>query len=204
MQHFELSLDEEISIYINSQLTPTELFILRLLFLANEGKSQYLINYVTNISNGKELLRQTLQNLITKKAINSTFKIPKEGETLNFQDIPFNKNFLKMYIRESHEIGKELFDLYPPFININGKLVSIKNFTKAGLFSFDDFCNFYAKQIKNANVTHERVINALQFAIDNNLIHYSILEFISSHKWIEIEYIQNSGNVNGYNNSELL
>ena len=45
-----------------------------------------------------------------------------------------------MYVRESHEIGKEFFDAYPPFINIKGKLCSIKNFTKAGLFSFDDFC----------------------------------------------------------------
>jgi len=30
------------------------------------------------------------------------------------------------------------------------------------------------------------------------------IEFIASHKWNEIEYIQNSGDVNGYNNSELL
>ena len=42
--HFELSLNEEIQIYINSGLTPTELFILRLLFLASDGDSKYLIN----------------------------------------------------------------------------------------------------------------------------------------------------------------
>jgi hypothetical protein len=204
MQHFELSLKEEINIYINSGLTPTELFILRLLFLAIDGEQQYLLNYLTNISNGKQLLRSVLTSLLEKKVINSTFKIPQEGESLNYKNIPFNKNFTKMYIRESNEIGKEFFDAYPPFININGKLCSIKNFTKAGLFSFDDFCIFYAKQLKSATVTHERVMEALLFGVEKNLINYTIIEFISSRKWLEIEFIRSSGNVNGYNNSELL
>lgn len=204
MQHFELSLKEEINIYINSSLTPTELFILRLLFLAIDGDQQYLINYLSNIPNGKQLLRQVLSSLLEKKIINSTFKMPQEGESLNFKNIPFNKNFLKMYIRESNEMGKEFFDAYPPFININGKLCSIKNFTKAGLFSFEDFCIFYAKQLKNAAVTHERVMEALRFGVEKNLINYTLIEFLASKKWEEIEYIRNSGNVNGYNNSELL
>lgn len=204
MQHFELSLEEEINIYINSGLTPTELFILRLLWLAIDDKSEYLINYLSNISNGKELLRSVLESLKQKKVILSTFKIPNEGESLNYKNIPFNKNFIKKYIRESNELGKELFDAYPPFININGKLCSIKNFTKANLFSFEEFCLYYAKSIKNAEVTHERVMNALEFGKEHNLINYSIIEFIASRKYLEIEYIRDSGDVNGYNNSELL
>ena len=204
MQHFELSLKEEINIYINSNLTPTELFILRLLFLAIDGDQTYLMNYLSNISNGKQLLRSVLISLMEKKIINTTFKIPGEGESLNYKNIPFNKNFIRMYIKESNEIGKEFFDAYPPFININGKLCSIKNFTKAGLFSFDDFCVFYAKQVKNSGVTHERVMDALLFGKEHNLINYTIIEFLASRKYEEIEYIRNSGNVNGYNNSELL
>ena len=204
MQQFELSLNEEINIYISSGLTPTELFILRLTILGIDGNMIPLSNYLANISNGKELFKNVLQSLKDKKVILSSFKIPEEGESLNLKNIPFNKNFLKLYIRESNQIGKELFDAYPPFININGKLCSIKNFTKANLFSFDDFCLFYAKAIKNAGVTHERVMHALEFAKQNNLINYSIIEFIASHKWVEIEYIRDSGDINGYNNSELL
>lgn len=204
MQHFELSLNEETNIYINSGLTPTELYVLRLLFLAIDGDPAYLINYLSNVSNGKELFRQVLISLQEKKIILSSFKIPCEGESLNYKNIPFNKNFIKMYIRESNELGKELFDLYPPFINIGGKLCSIKNFTKANLFTFEDFCIYYAKAIKLAGVTHERVIDALEFAKENNLINYTIIEFIASRKWNEIEYIRNSGDINGYNNSELL
>lgn len=204
MQQFELSLEQEINIYINSGLTPTELFVLRLLYLAIDGNSAPLQNYLSNVSNGKILFRQILESLKEKKVILSTFKVPQEGETLKFENIPFNKNFLKMYIRESNILGNELFEAYPPFININGKLCSIKNFTKAGLYSFDEFCLYYAKAIKNASITHEEVMNALNFGKEHNLLNYSIIEFIASRKWQEIEYIKNSGNINGYNNSELL
>lgn len=204
MQHFELSLNEEISIYIHSGLTPTELFVLRLLFLAIDGEPKYLINYISNAHNGKILFRSVLESLQEKKVINSTFKIPQEGDTLNYKNIPINKNFLKTYIRESNQLGKELFDAYPPFININGKMCSIKNFTKANFYSLESFCNHYAKEIKSAGVTHERVMSALEFGVANNLINYTILEFIASRKWEEIDYIRNSGDVNGYNNTELI
>ena len=150
MNKFDLSSREEINIYINSGLTPTELFILRLLQLAIDGDPLQLINYLSNVDNGKQLFRQVLESLKEKKVILSSFKVPCEGEALNYNNIPFNKNFVKMYIRESNEIGKELFDAYPPFITINGKLCSIKNFTRANLFSFDDFCLFYAKAIKTS------------------------------------------------------
>lgn len=204
MQHFELSLKEEIDVYINNNITPTELFILRLLFLAIDGYQKYLIDYLSSVSNGKELLRAVLQSLKDKQIINSTYKIPDKGETFNYKVIPFNKNFIKKFIKESNEIGKEFFDSYPAFINIKGKNYSIKNFTKAGLFSFEDFCIFYSKAIKNSSITHERVMETLEFAKENNLIHYSIIEFIASRKWEEIDFIRNSGDINGYNNSELI
>ena len=204
MKNFDLSLNEEIHIYIKTGLTPTELFVLRLLFLAIDGDTSYLVNYVTNISNGKTLLKSVLISLKDKNVINSTFKIPEEGESLNFKNIPINKNFLKSYLKESHYIGKEFFDAYPNFITINNKVVSIKNFTKAGLFSFEDFCLYYAKNIKNSGVTHERIMELLEVAKSSNLINYSILEFIASKKWEEIEYILNSGDINGYHNSELI
>jgi hypothetical protein len=204
MKNFELSLKEEINIYIQSGLTPTELFILRLLFLAIEGDSTLLMNYLSNVSNGKQLFIQVLDSLQQKKVILSSFKLPKEGDVLNYNNIPFNKNFLKMYIRESNEIGKEFFDAYPPFVNINGKMCSIKNYTKAGLYSLEEFCLFYAKTIKSSKTTHEHIMEALEFGKENNLINYTILEFIASHKWEELDFIRESGNINGYNNSELL
>ena len=174
MSKFNLSLKEEINIYINSGLTPTELFILRLLQLAIDGDPSDLVNYLSNTTDGKIILRKVLESLKEKKVILSSFKVPCEGESLNFKNIPFNKNFIKMYIRESNLLGKELFDAYPPFININGKMCSIKNFTKAGLFTFEEFCLYYAKAIKSAGVTHDRIMEALEYGKEHNLINYSI------------------------------
>lgn len=204
MNYRELSLNEEIAIYTNSGLTPTELFVVRLLFLAIDGDQKYLINYLSNVSNGKQLLRSVLTSLLEKKVINSTFNIPKEGEVLNFKNIPFNKNFLKMYVREANVMGAEFFEAFPPFISIGGKMCSIRNFTKANLFSFEDFCIHYSKTIKINGVTHERILEDLEFAKEHNLINYTILEFLSSKKWLEIEMIRDSGDVNGFNNTELL
>ncbi len=200
----ELSLKEEINIYINSGLTPSELFILRLLFLAQDGDLSLINNYISNADNGKEVFKVVLKSLQNKGIILASFKMPKEGETLKFTDIPINKNFVKKFIKESNQIGKEFFDAYPPFIYINGKMASIKNITKAGLFSIDEFCFFYGRQLKLSSVKHERVMEALEYGKEHNLINYSILEFIASQKWNEIEYIRNSGEVAGYQNSELL
>ena len=47
-------------------------------------------------------------------------------------------------------------------------------------------------------------METVEFAKEQNIIHYSIIEFRASRKWEEIEYIRDSGNVNGYSNSELL
>ena len=200
----ELSLKEEINIYINNGLTPSELFILRLLFLAQDGDMSLINNYISNTDNGKEVFKVVLKSLQNKGIILASFKMPKEGETLKFTDIPINKNFVKKFIKESNQIGKEFFDAYPPFIYINGRMASIKNITKAGLFSIDEFCFFYGRQLKLSSIKHERVMEALEYGKEHNLINYSILEFIASQKWNEIEYIRNSGEVAGYQNSELL
>lgn len=200
----ELSLKEEINIYINNGLTPSELFILRLLFLAQDGDMSLINNYISNADNGKEVFKVVLKSLQNKGVILASFKMPKEGETLKYTDIPINKNFVKRFIKESNQIGKEFFDAYPPFIYINGRMASIKNITKAGLFSIDEFCFFYGRQLKLSSVKHERVMEALEYGKEHNLINYSILEFIASQKWNEIEYIRTSGEVVGYQNSELL
>jgi hypothetical protein len=199
--YFDLSLNEETDICLNFGITPTELFVLRLIFLANDGNSSYLTNF---ISNSNINLREILESLQNKKIINSSYKLPDKGTIFNPNNIQFNKVFIRSFIRNAHEIGKELFELYPTFININGKNCSIKNITKGGFYSLDDFFLHYAKVIKSSGTTHDKVIESLQFAIDNNLINYTLLEFIASQKWIEIDYIRNSGNINGYNNTELL
>lgn len=200
----ELSLQEEINIYTSSNLTPSEVFIIRLLFLAQDGEPKHLNNYLSNVPDGKGLFKKVLVSLQNKKVILASFKIPKEGESIRLNDIPFNKNFLKKYVRESNQLGKELFDKYPDIMFINGNRAMIKNFTKAGLYSLDEFCLYYAKQIKASSASHERVMSALEFGIENNLIRFTILEFIASRKWEFLERLRDTGDFAGYDNTILL
>lgn len=200
----ELSLQEEINLYVSSNLTPSELFIIRLLFLAQDGEPKHLLDYLSNVTDGKKLFRLVLKSLQDKKVILASFKIPDEGQSMRYSDIPFNKNFLKRYIRESNQLGKELFDKYPDVMFINGNRAQIKNFTKAGLYSLDEFCLYYTKQIKAASATHERVMSALEFGIENNLIRFTILEFIASRKWEFLERLRDTGDFAGYDNTVLL
>ena len=83
----------------------------------------------------------------------------------------------------------------------------IKNITKAGLFSIDEFCFFYGRQLKLSSVKHERVMEALEYGKEHNLINYSILEFIASQNGMRLnildplEKLQVIKIVNYYNGS---
>ena len=72
----ELSLKEEIEIYINNNITPSELFILRLLFLAIDGDSSLLTNYLANVTDGKNLFKAVLTSLKDKGIIDKSTKDP--------------------------------------------------------------------------------------------------------------------------------
>ena len=42
----------------------------------------------------------------------------------------FNQNFIKQYYKLTGQLGQELVNHYPTFLNINGKDVSLKNISK--------------------------------------------------------------------------
>lgn len=67
-------------------------------------------------------LREVLEQLQKKEVILKSYKIPKSGEKFDPYAIPINKNFIKALYKSSFEMGKELFDSYPQFGNINGSV----------------------------------------------------------------------------------
>lgn len=188
---------------IKYQLFPEELLILKLIFLAQEDHPEYLSKYFSQMPL-KGAPRDTLLALQEKGIINKSYKIPEKGATFNPRDVDFNKVVLKSYQQHSGDMGMELFMNYPSFVNIGGRQCSLKNISK--LFkSMDDFCFSYGKAIKFNPEMHTRVMAALEFGKNNELIHYGISEFLISLKWLEIEELKESGKtLNGYNNSELL
>ena len=82
-------------------------------------------------------------------------------ETYIPNDIEFNKTFIKGWIKNSGELGQELFDEYPPFVQINGKTFSLRNISKQ-FHSLDEFFFHYSVQIGHNIDRHNKVMELLR------------------------------------------
>ncbi len=107
-------------------------------------------------------------------------------------DIEFNKNFLKKYYKQSGVLGKELSDNYEPFIQINGKMASLRNIAKK-FYTLEEFYFYYSSLIGHNPEKHKEVMEILRWARENKLCKVSILEFVASHKWNEFAQMKAEG-----------
>ena len=98
------------------------MFLRTLLILQDDNDEELFSRYVKVLKDSNINLRQFISSLQDKEVILKSYKIPTEGESYNPYLIPINKNFLKNLYRGSFELGKELFDVYPQFGNINGSV----------------------------------------------------------------------------------
>ena len=78
-------------------------------------------------------------------------------------------------------MGKELFDAYPSFININGKYAPLKDISKR-FSSLDEFFFFYSTQIGHNIEKHKEVMEILKWAKDNGHLNFGILSFVISNQ----------------------
>ena len=195
MEKLEFSLERRLSIMTEYNLTSNEFDLIQVIFMAQEeeGNSQYLYQWFQ--IHKSEVLSETLIGLQNKGIILNSYKIPKKGESFSPDDIVFNKNFTKNYLKHSGELGAELFNAYPSFVNINGKAASLKNISKY-YQSLDDFFFSYGKAIKFNPVKHNEIIELVEKAKDLNLLHYGILEFVVSQKWLTLEAELENGIMN--------
>ena len=173
---------------INYKLTESELMLIYLTFLAQDEQGNHTEYFVKWLSNGgQERLRPLFESLkekgIIRKNYNPDSYIPNE--------IEFNQNFIKSWIKNTGELGKELFDSYPPFLTSNGKMLPLRNIAKK-FYSLDEFYFHYGATIKHSIETHKKVMELLEWGKENGHIKYSILEFVASKKWTELEYLRNN------------
>ena len=96
-----LTLENEICLLEKYNLTPTELFTVKLILLAKEDGEYEWLQRLSQIIK----LRDVLVNLQNKKIILRNWKLPKEGNQLIIEEIPFNQNFQKQFFRASFEMG---------------------------------------------------------------------------------------------------
>ena len=183
---------------ISYNMTADELLVVYLTFLARdeEGHPEFFAKWFTNFgSKLREIFESLKEKGIIKKDYNPTEYDPNE--------IEFNKNFLKSWIKSSGELGSELFEKYPAWLNVNGKLAPLKNIAKK-FNTLDEFFFAYSSTIKHNPEQHKKVMEILDWAKSRNLINYSILDYVISQKWRDLEKLRDNPDMDNVVVNEIL
>ena len=187
-----MELDTILNIMTKYGLTADELLLIYLTFIAqteNGNPDEHRVYFRRWYEGGgRERLRSLFDSLkskgIIKKNYNPTMYDPDE--------IEFNQNFIKQYYKLTGQLGQELMRAYPTTLYLNGKAVSLKNIAK----KFKDLQEFYfcyAATIGHSISKHREVIDILEWAKSNDLVHIPIVEFVASCKWNEFKEMKTKG-----------
>lgn len=163
-------------------------------FPSHVPDTSYLISLQNII--GRVELREILISLKDKGLILKSCILPdpngKEGIKPN--DIKFNKNILKKYVRHSGEMFWELFWAYPDTMEVNGRIMSLRNtYGNGGWATIDDVASFYGQRIQYNAETHSNIIKLLKEAKDKELINMGIIKFLRGEEWRNLEHIIANG-----------
>lgn len=185
------NLEQQLIFCEKYSINPSELTLLEILLLAQEGDYPEIVNlYFTSRMCARGNTRELLSGLQDAGVISKSYKIPEKGQTFNPLDVPINKNLIKDFYKSSFEMGKELFEAYPMFGIINGETVGIRSVSKK-FDSLEDFYRFYGKSIRWKPETHNHIIELVNWAKDNNLLTNTLANFTIDCKWHEIEALKN-------------
>lgn len=199
MKHLTLTLEEEVCLLDKYGLTPNELLVVRiLLILQDDGEEQLFQKLMVTLKHINLPLREVLEQLQKKEIILKSYKIPKSGEKFDPYAIPINKNFIKALYKSSFEMGRELFDSYPQFGNINGNLIPLRGISK----KFDSLEQAYFKYGKSIGFNpekHKTIIELVDWARENNILNCSLASFIVNEGWHDLNALKNNGDVANIN-----
>lgn len=173
------------------KLTPTELFAIKVILLAQEEGEYEWIQRFAQVQS----IRPIIEELQNKEIILKSWKIPPSGSKLDIEDIPFNKNFVKQFFRASFEMGRELFEVYPQFLVINGISYNARRVSKK-FDSLEDAFRNYAKSIKNDPIIHRNIIELIKWGIENNYNFTTLDDFICDRSWTALEAFKNGNGIN--------
>lgn len=201
-----LNLEEEIELLDKYRLTSDELMFIRVTLLYQDEENKELFSkYFKVLKQNNVNIRELLVSLQNKQVLIKSYRIPKEGETLNPLEIQFNKNFIKYLYKCSFELGKELFENYIQFGSINGCVISLRGVSKH-FNSLEEAYYRYGKAIGWNLERHNHIIELLKWANEHEgIINQSLSSFIINNGWIDLEALKNGdkGNIN-YDSIKLL
>lgn len=188
-------MNEQLIIMEKYGLTPSEYFVVELIFMIQEGyEESYLLRY---LKINKSTFRDDLVSLQNKGIILKSWSIPEKGSKFDPLEIPLNKNFFKNMFKSSLELGKQLFEAYPMFVNINGFTYSLRSFAKK-FDTIEDFFRFYGKTIHWDLDLHNKILDLIKWEQDNNIgfLKMTLCNFVIEQKWNELEALKNGDIVN--------
>ena len=187
-----MKLDTILNIITKYKLTAEELLLIYLTFIAqteNGNPEEHRVYFRRWYEGGgKERLRSLFDSLKSKGIIKKNYN----PDSYDPDEIEFNQNFIKQYFKLTGELGQELMDAYPTTLYINGKSVSLKNISKK-FRDLPEFYFWYASTIGHSISKHREVIDILEWAKINDLIHIPIVEFVASCKWNEFREMKSKG-----------
>ena len=196
MEQFETNIDNTLALLEKYKITPTELFLTKLLLLVKEEGEYEPLQRYANIFN----IRETLKSLREKEIILKSYKLPNAGERFIPENVEFNKNFIKQFYRASFEMGKELFDMYPQSTIVNGSVYNLRRVSKK-FDSLEEAFAKYAKYINNKPETHTKVLELVKWGIDNNYNFTTLDSFIVDNDWNNILAFKNNNSINVNNDA---
>lgn len=187
----DLNLEQQLLFCEKYSINPSELLLLEILLLAQEGEQPEIVNtYFTSRMCARGNTRELLSSLQNAGVITKAYKIPEKGSAFNPLDVPINKNLVKDFFKCSFEMGKELFENYPMFGLINGEPVGIRSVSKK-FDSLEDFYRYYGKSISWKPEKHKYIMELVEWAKDHNLLVTTLANFVIDHKWEELEALRN-------------
>lgn len=187
-----MNLDTILNIMTEYKLTADEVMLVYLTFISQSENSQsekgtyYFKKWYDGggESRLKELFKSLKEKGVIKKNYCPTAYIPDE--------IEFNMNFVKKWFKYSGELGQELFNKYPAYLPVHGKLIPLRNISKK-FHSLDAFYFHYATTIGHNPSKHKEIMELLEWGKENNLISYSLVEFVASEKWLDLKELKENG-----------
>jgi len=182
-----MELNTILNLLIQYNLTADELLLIYLTFLAQdeENHSEYFTKWYNN--GGQHKLKDMFTSLQSKGVILKNYN----PSCYNPNEIEFNKNFIKGWIKNSGELGKELFESYEPFLWISGKYVPLRNISKK-FYSLDEFFFHYSTIIGHSIDKHKEIMELLKWGRENKRITYGLLEFCASQKWNDLKLMRDT------------
>lgn len=173
------------------KLTPTELFAIKVILLAQEEGEYEWIQRFAQVQS----IRPIIEELQNKEIILKSWKIPPSGSKLDIEDIPFNKNFIKQFFRASFEMGRELFEVYPQTTSVKGQIFNLRRISKK-FDSLEDAFARYAKYIRYKEETHKQILDLIKWGIENGYTFTTLDSFIVDQDWNNLLNVKNGDIVN--------